>query len=1088
MGVGFRGVVSRASPLLIASGTAPEAFSPFRGDAFVGGHKRPRPRTVESFRASFGELVVQAARDKSGKQLVKVLQDVGEDNPKWSLEAALQARSMGVKLDDRHWGAVVDSMNPKRGRIDTMLVLRTVQEMKADRVTPYPRWTAQLAEVMTLARMPEETQSIIRWGFGKKLEDIPPHLTFTLIRVFHRGGQIEKALDTFRRIEKDEKEDTPEKIFTYMISALGKHGRLDEAKMIFQKKLESDKPFTVSVINSMMVAYNACKQPEGALQLRRYFKERNLVEDVSSYNAILQSYMALDQPLNAIEIFNDMKAKKLPWDKYTAMSIIKAYSQIGNTNQARRIADQLAKSGRADIHVWNALMDAFAKNREMDKADEHLHRMYRLKRTPDVVTYNTLILGYACAGNRDKAVEMFEKLKKEGLRPNERSYHPIIMNLSETGDPGGAKIWMERMKSAGFEPDSRLYEVMLSGLARGAIKGQHPGPAMRVLAEMKTVGIEPNSESYSVLVQALSRQRDLDGVEKIMAEMREKNLTPTSDAYAAAISVLGENKKLHEATKIFISMGQQGVVRHAYTYNSLIGAYVRSSDFSGAMEVLSEMDERKVLADERTFGVMLDQLLRLRFEHMDKTKKAAEAKGETLKFVPERQLQRLGDGRIEFADKIMEQVEKRKIRTSGRFVHSAVKLYVEQDKLDRAKEIFDSLSRQSKDLQVETVNLLMLEANRKKMPDIALELFRLAKQNNLNLDHTMLSLVTTAYGVVGRTDKLDEIPVLAQNAKLTLEPVNYSSLVLAYLRNDLDAKAADVILRAEEHINLKWDQQLLSAAIEAYARIGDSISVRKIWKRFREHNINQGARAISAMFVALGKDRDAGEVRKFMTHLVNSKAKLTEWNRRKMVEALLRCGETSEGLEVLSEVLKFQRIEKPRIFYEEVTAQLKNSGQFLSMKRVDSYFAKRYPEALSAKLRDGSDSQEVLPKAGDANELVQRVQTVVDGVEKATDVANLNGGMNEVLNGLLQIVNDDDAKEPRNCAGRRPSSFNRGGPLSQKVNIAEKRWTCTRSAEKAGDWSIAYCSSPVARNDAEIGRQSEPTTRNAGKYEFVQLA
>eukprot|EP00189_Rhodosorus_marinus_P000648 CAMPEP_0113968772 /NCGR_PEP_ID=MMETSP0011_2-20120614/9764_1 /TAXON_ID=101924 /ORGANISM="Rhodosorus marinus" /LENGTH=991 /DNA_ID=CAMNT_0000981989 /DNA_START=120 /DNA_END=3095 /DNA_ORIENTATION=- /assembly_acc=CAM_ASM_000156 len=969
MGVGFRGVVSRASPLLSASGAAPEAFTPFREDVSVGTHKRPRPR--ESFRTSFAELVAQAAQEKSGERLVKVLQDAREGNPKWSLEAALHARSMGVKLDDRHWSAVVESMNPKRGVVDTMLVLRTVEEMKAARVKPDPKWIAQLAEVMTLARMPEETQSIIRWGFGKRLEDVPPHLALTLIRVFHRGGQIDKALDIFRRVEEEEKDDTPEKIFSYMISALGKQGRLEEAKLIFEKKVQSDKPFTVSVINSMMGAYNACKQPEAALQLRRYFKERKLAEDLLSHNTILASYMALDQPLNAIELFNDMRAKKVAWDKYTAMSIIKAYGQVGNPGQAHRIADQLARRGRADIHVWNAVMDAYTKNREMEKADEQLHRMYRLKRTPDVVTYNTLILGYACAGNRDKAIEMFEKMKQEGLRPNERSYHPIIMNLSETGDPGGAKIWIERMKSAGFEPDSRLYEIMLSGFSRGAIKGQDTGPAMRVLAEMNAAGIEPTSESYSVLVQALSRQRDLDGVEKIMAEMREKNLTPTSDAYAAAISVLGENKKLHEATKMFISMGQQGVTRHAYTYNSLIGAYVRASDFTGAMEVLNEMDELKVLVDERTFGVMLDQLLRLRFEHMDKAKKAAEAKGETLKFVPEQHLLRLGDGRIEFADSIMQQVEKRKIRTSGRFVHSAVKLYVEQDKLDQAKEIFDSLSPRSKDLQVETVNLMMLEANRKKMPDITLELFRLAKRNNLELDHTMLSLVTTAYGVVGRTDKLDEVPMLAQNAQLSLEPLNYSSLILAYLRNDLEAKAADVILRAEEHIDLKWDQQLLSAAIETYARIGDSNSVRKIWKKFREHQLSQGARAISAMFIALGKDRDAVEVRKFMTHLVNSKAKLTEWNRRKMVEALLRCGEISEGLEVLSQVLKFQRIEKPRLFYEEVTAQLKNAGQFLSMKRVDSYFAKRYPEALSAKLRDGSDSLDMLPKVGETNELVQ---------------------------------------------------------------------------------------------------------------------
>jgi len=141
------------------------------------------------------------------------------------------------------------------------------------------------------------------------------------------------------------------------------------------------------------------------------------------------------------------------------------------------------------------------------------------------------------------------------------------------------------------------------------------------------------------------------------------------------------------------------------------------------------------------------------------------------------------------------------------------------------------------------------------------------------------------------------------------------------------------------------------------------------------------------MFIALGKDRDAVEVRKFMSHLVNSKAKLTEWNRRKMVEALLRCGEMSEGLEVLSEVLKFQRIEKPRLFYEEVTAQLKNSGQFLALKRVDSYFAKRYPEALSAKL---GDSQEVLTKAGDTDELVRKLPTQANGGKTSSDSDSQN--------------------------------------------------------------------------------------------------
>ncbi|XP_027930637.1 pentatricopeptide repeat-containing protein At4g21705, mitochondrial [Vigna unguiculata] len=265
--------------------------------------------------------------------------------------------------------------------------------------------------------------------------------------------------------------------------------------------------------------------------------------------------------------------------------------------------------------TYGALLNCYARQREIDKALSHFQKMKELGFASSPLTYNVIMCMYAKIGQHEKVPDVLSEMKKNQVMPDNFSYRISINSYGVRSDFGGVERVLKEMEtqphivmdwntysivanfyikaafrreavSALKKSEERLgnkdgegYNHLISMYARLELKNE----VMRIWDLEKSACKRCINRDFTTMLESLVKLGELDEAEKILTEWESSG--NCYDFGIPSIVIIGYAQKgLHEkAEAILLELQNKEKFTSPNCWSMVAGGYLHKGDTEKAL-------------------------------------------------------------------------------------------------------------------------------------------------------------------------------------------------------------------------------------------------------------------------------------------------------------------------------------------------------------------------------------------------------------------------------------------------------------------------------------------------------------------------
>lgn len=179
------------------------------------------------------------------------------------------------------------------------------------------------------------------------------------------------------------------------------------------------KTFDADMVNTYMSIFLAKGKLSVACKLFEIFTNLGRKGTSYTYNSLMTSFVKKGYLKQVWAVLHERGGQLCPNDIATYNLIIQGLGQMGKTEVATSIMDQLSKKGvYMDIVMYNTLINQLGKVGKVEEANCLLDQIITRGMKPDIITYNTLININAKSGRLKEADKYLRRMIADGIAPN----------------------------------------------------------------------------------------------------------------------------------------------------------------------------------------------------------------------------------------------------------------------------------------------------------------------------------------------------------------------------------------------------------------------------------------------------------------------------------------------------------------------------------------------------------------------------------------------------------------------------------------------------------------------------------------------
>ncbi|GFQ01550.1 pentatricopeptide repeat-containing protein at2g31400 chloroplastic, partial [Phtheirospermum japonicum] len=419
-----------------------------------------------------------------------------------------------------------------------------------------------------------------------------------LLRELGNKGDWSKAMRCFEfAISRERRRNELGKLASSMISTLGRLGKVELARQVFDNAVDEGYGNTVYAYSALISAYAKSGHCDEAIKVFDSMKDSGLKPNLVTYNALIDACGKGGADYKrASEIFKDMIQNGVQPDRITYNSLLAVCSGAGLWESARGLFDEMLYRGiDQDIYTYNTLLDAACSGGHMDVAFEIMSQMPVKNIFPNEVTYSTMIRGCAKAGRLDKALNLFNEMKFAGIKLDRVSYNTLLAIYASLGRFDEAFAVGKEMESIGIQKDVVTYNALLDGFGKQGMYDK----VKELFGEMKRGRLNPNLLTYSTLISVYSKGGLYKEAMEVYREFKRQGLKADVVFYSKLIDALCKKGLVESSALLLEEMMNEGIQPNVVTYNSIINAFglAESGD-----NLESRLESSRVMALENIGG------------------------------------------------------------------------------------------------------------------------------------------------------------------------------------------------------------------------------------------------------------------------------------------------------------------------------------------------------------------------------------------------------------------------------------------------------------------------------------------------------
>lgn len=266
-------------------------------------------------------------------------------------------------------------------------------------------------------------------------------------------------------------------------------------------------------------------------------------------------------------------------------ALLRVLCQEKSMGDARNVYHALKKEFRPNLMTFNILLSGW---KSCEEAEGFFEEMKELGVEPDLVSYNCLIDAYCKDRELEKVYKVVNEIVDKGMSPDVITYTSLIGGLGLVGQPDKARDVLRDMREVGCYPDAAAYNAAI----RNFCIGKRLHDAYELMEEMTERGLAPNAVTYNLFFRVFYWSNDLKNAWGLYMRMKDAGCLPNTQSCMFLIRLCRKQEKVDMALQLWNDMVEKG-----------FGSYVLVSDV--LLDLLCDMG--KLVEAERCFLQMIDK-------------------------------------------------------------------------------------------------------------------------------------------------------------------------------------------------------------------------------------------------------------------------------------------------------------------------------------------------------------------------------------------------------------------------------------------------------------------------------------------------
>uniref|UniRef100_A0A7N0T930 DYW domain-containing protein n=1 Tax=Kalanchoe fedtschenkoi TaxID=63787 RepID=A0A7N0T930_KALFE len=411
----------------------------------------------------------------------------------------------------------------------------------------------------------------------------------TVISGYAQNGKAKIAMEMVLRMQ--EEKVRPDSItMVSVLPAAADMGSLRIGKTIHGFVIRDGCDSQVNICTALVDMYGKC----GRVDVARLIFDKMERKTVVTWNSMIDGYVQGGYPEKGLEIFDKMLNEGVEPSDVSIMEALHACADLGDVEKGmavHRLMDELGLG--ENVSVMNSLISMYSKCMRVDKAADVFDKL-QMKTT---VSWNAMILGFAQNGHINEALTCFCKMQAENIKPDSFTMVSVIPAVAELSILRQAKWIHGLVVRAGFEKNVYVVTALVDMYAKcGAVDtarklfdmmgerhvmtwnamidgyGTHGQgkAAIELFDEMLKNPVKPNHITFLCIISACSHSGFVDeGLSYFESMKDEYGIQPLMDHYGAVVDLLGRSGRLDEAWEFIQKMPVQPGMN---VYGAMLGA------------------------------------------------------------------------------------------------------------------------------------------------------------------------------------------------------------------------------------------------------------------------------------------------------------------------------------------------------------------------------------------------------------------------------------------------------------------------------------------------------------------------------------
>ncbi|CAE7297528.1 unnamed protein product [Symbiodinium natans] len=216
--------------------------------------------------------------------------------------------------------------------------------------------------------------------------------------------------------------------YNTVLDAFAKEANATGAQEVMDEMVQTSVRPGVISYTILIEAHARAGNRDAAEEAFAALRAQGLQPNEVTYTALLRARLAAKDMAGARELAATGRLNEVGFTL-----LINAHAMSGDVRGAEEAFELLSKQWKPNLASYTALMKAYAKARDAQRADEVLAQIQSLSLQPNAATYATLISAHAKAQQLPRALELFQ-LQGEQLSGDEEA----ILQQDRSGAPENA--------------------------------------------------------------------------------------------------------------------------------------------------------------------------------------------------------------------------------------------------------------------------------------------------------------------------------------------------------------------------------------------------------------------------------------------------------------------------------------------------------------------------------------------------------------------------------------------------------------------------------------------------------------------------